>query len=901
MNRFIKNDYIINIIVIVTYIISLKIGMFFAIPPGNVTPIFPPAGVAMAALLLRGYKLLIGVWLGSFLGNILISTSYDNTSIFFLSASIACGSTLQALFGSFIVKRVTKTNNPFSKPINVILFIVLGAFFACILGSVWGVGSMYLVGIIASNKIVYTWFTWYLGDAMGVITIVPFIMVWQIKAIINFNTKTFLEIFGLAFITVIGGLFFFKSSYPLYFLFIIFQMVASLRFMQYGAAVFSVLISSLLMYASLTSLPIFNYFSLNEKLLILQSFIGVTSTTMMVLATLVFQQKKAQLEIIELAEQKRIESLINQHMEFTNTVLNSLPGIFFMFDKEENILKWNDNFERVSGYEAMEIFGMNPSDFFIEKNIFKMAILEVFATGNSFFEAKFISKNGESILFYFTGVRVFIENKPCLIGIGIDISERKKAQEELLKSHKELMQAKKKAEVANKAKSEFLANMSHEIRTPMNAILGYTQILKRDKSIVPEVQDMIQSIYKSGEHLLGLINDILDISKIEAGKIKLLPESFDLHYMFDDLQKMFQVHIMNKSLSFELNISESLPKIIKADQSRLRQIFINLLSNAIKFTNEGSIKLSADIQGNKIYCTISDTGIGIPEDKLDMIFGTFEQTEIGMRASGGTGLGLTISKKLARLMKGDVTVESIIGKGSSFIVSFEFEEGDESVVRQINHKNRILKLKDNQGEKRVLVVDDNALNRDVVIKLLHLIGFSTREAENGKQAVEIFQDWEPHVVLMDIVMPVMDGVEATQKIRGLKTGRTACIIGLSASTFYNSHEKILEQGANTFMKKPFKENELLETIKYYTGIEYVYEGYMESIEEVEVTNNYEINLTALPNDIKDKLSQAAINGDLDILEALVKEVEKFDEQVAKSLKKLIADFNLSKIQEIFVI
>jgi len=433
----------------------------------------------------------------------------------------------------------------------------------------------------------------------------------------------------------------------------------------------------------------------------------------------------------------------------------------------------------------------------------------------------------------------------------------------------------------------------------MNAILGHAQIMQRDAGL-PDVQrKSVTSINKSGEHLLALINDILDMSKIEAGKTRILPVSFLLHSLLQELADMFRMRIQDKGLSLEVEIDPGLPDLVLADENRVRQVLINLLGNAAKFTDEGGIVLAARLREGLARITVSDTGCGIAEDRQDQVFQAFEQTDDGIRTIEGTGLGLAISRQMARLMGGDVTAESVLGKGSSFHFTFAFAEGREESLEVRTERRKVRRLRAEHRGTRVLVVDDKPENREVAGLLLKDIGFALREATNGEEAVALTREWSPRVVLMDVVMPVMGGAEATERIKAAEWGRDTVIIAISASALDDEREYIMNHGVDGFIRKPFKEAELLEAIRHHAGVEYEYDD--EESEETGLIDTPSPDaVSALPESLRRRLKEASVLGHLGQLRELAPEIAKTDEQVAKYLKQLVDEFELDEIRELFV-
>ncbi len=462
------------------------------------------------------------------------------------------------------------------------------------------------------------------------------------------------------------------------------------------------------------------------------------------------------------------------------------------------------------------------------------------------------------------------------------------------------------ADSANRAKSTFLASMSHEIRTPLNAILGYSQLMARDGAMSAEAKHNLKIINRSGEHLLALINDVLELSQIEAGRTSLNPVTFDLQGMLQDLEAMFRLRAKQKGLAFSVVRAEAVPNFVVAAEGKVRQVLMNLLGNAVKFTREGGVtlRMSATRTGERLHVTasIEDTGAGIAAEEMGQLFQRFSQTESGRQAQSGTGLGLAISREHARLMGGDIRVTSSPGQGSVFRFEFPADEGYPAACSASVSARRVLGIRSTSAPPRVLVVDDQEANRGWLHGLLGAIGFEVREATDGWEAVQTWRSWKPALVLMDVRMPRMDGREATRLIRSEPGGEEVAIIALTASVFREDRQDVIRSGADDLIGKPVREAELLQKIAARLGIEYLYADDGPSPERDAVASPAESlgveALATLPAKTLRAMREATSSADIDRLHALIAEVETVAAPTARVLRSLAEAFDYEGIQRV---
>ncbi|MBW4451491.1 MAG: PAS domain S-box protein [Nostoc indistinguendum CM1-VF10] len=541
------------------------------------------------------------------------------------------------------------------------------------------------------------------------------------------------------------------------------------------------------------------------------------------------------------------------------------------------------------------------------------------------------------------------------------------------------------ADAANRAKSEFLANMSHELRTPLNAILGFTQVMSHDHALSTEHQQNLAIINRAGEHLLNLINDILEMSKIEAGRITLNLNSFDLIRLLENLEEMLRFRATSKGLELVFEYTSHLPQYVQADESKLRQVLLNLLGNAIKFTDTGTVMLRVGIghgeeageeavterlalslvplaygtlrergsnlrvasprvrsrsgAGSKgeefsslspapcpsasfqcpmhnaqsLIFEVTDTGRGIAPQEIDLLFEAFGQTETGRKSQQGTGLGLAISRKYVQLMGGDISVISTVGEGSKFAFDIQIGIAAASEIQIKQIRRQVISLAPAQSEYRILAVDDSTDSRLVLVKILTSIGFTVQEAANGTEAIALWQTWQPHLILMDMRMPIMDGYEATKIIKAREDtsiqNRKTTIIALTANAFEEQREAMIKAGCDDYINKPFREEQLLEKLSEYLGVQYIYQEESYQIadarqQETESTLKLADLVSLLsemsPEWVKQVYTAAAQCSD-DLILELIEQIPSENVVLRNFINNLAYDFQFEKIMELMSI
>ncbi len=624
----------------------------------------------------------------------------------------------------------------------------------------------------------------------------------------------------------------------------------------------------------------------------------------------------------DITDQKRAEEIV---LLLKNAIETVKIGIMIT-DIQRKIIYTNLAEASMHGYMVEELIGEDVRIFSSEDHWQEIEFTRLEKNWQR--ESLNVRKDGTTFPVHSisTPVRNEVGEPIGIITVSKDITERRRSEEEL-------RHAKEAAEAANRAKSEFLANMSHELRTPLNAILGYAQIFSRDQSLTEKQSEGVDIIRRSGAHLLTMINDILDLSKIEAQKLELEPTEFYFPGFLHSMADMVRIRANNEGIAFTSNIAQDIPETIYADEKRLRQILLNLLSNAIKFTKEGGISLRVyeldefnELENSKTQKTlrfeVEDTGVGIPSEHLEKIFQPFQQVSEKQFRSEGTGLGLAISQKLLRAMGSKLHVKSTPGKGSLFWLDLDVSIGQNVPMGARESFRRIIGFK---GDVRtILIVDDKEENRNVLKGMLLPLGFDILEAVNGREAIETTQNSHPDLIFMDLIMPEMDGFEATKRIRneelrpvlgdvegmknedrrqkaedGITKHETQVpIIAVSASAFTRTLQESLHAGCHDFLAKPFAQEDLLEMLRTYLKLEWLYAGE----EDRRDSQHAEEPIIPPPQDVLLELYKLARIGDIFTLQNRIEEFDTLDPSYSPFMTKaryLAKELKLLEIQQFF--
>lgn len=589
------------------------------------------------------------------------------------------------------------------------------------------------------------------------------------------------------------------------------------------------------------------------------------------------------------------------------TILDEMPILVEALDAKGRVVFWNKACEKVTGYTKQDIIGKSDS-FEILYPDDKQRV-EVFNKNkkNTNFknsELNLTTKSGEKKIIAWSTISESIPISDWSSwAVGVDITLRNKKEKVLLSTMEE-------TDRSNDAKTSFLANMSHELRTPLNTILGFSKMILKSEESSAKTIERVKIISKSGDYLLGMLNDILDLSKIEAGYMELNSETFDLNGILTDIVEMFSLRARHKDLELSLDIDPEATVYIKTDLGKLRQILANLISNAIKFTRKGGVSVYAhtiptvtDSSQFDLLLEVRDTGIGIDPEHINNIFEPFYQASQSQDGLRGTGLGLAITKKFIEVLDGTITIDTKPGVGSVFKIYIPIELGNETESTLDKDNLEVTRLKPGQEEQRVLVAEDNFANRLLLSTILKNAGFKVKAAVDGKEAITIFKTWKPQFIWMDYRMPVMNGEEATKLIRSSKEGRNTKIIALTANVYDDRRKSLMEAGCNEVIHKPFTNSEVFEVMRNHLGVRYDYQKKINSKTESSKGadmdfSSYSKLMNSLPKKIHARLMTSAKSLNIEETSIIIDQIEEIQPELSKLLRSKLDDLDFTTIQRL---
>jgi PAS domain S-box-containing protein len=801
-----------NLGIVLVYLLISLIGEFLAISPGNITPVWIPSGVILAAVLMRGRKILPGIFLGAFFGNIcpyFDFENYSNLSTSFFSGSFnGLGDVLAAYIGAHFILKITKTITPFQKEVHVASFIFFGTIVTGFISALFGVSGLSLSGLIPFKDFTSTFSTCWVGNATGVILFSPLILTWKKwKSWDWYHHKILIELFiiGLLLFLVLGlslNLANFQSHFHLPLVIIIpILLWATFRFPFHITQLLTLISMIFILISSIKGYGPYSGEKLSISLIELQFFFFTVSTTILTLQAHQNDRFKMQESLLESEKYNRI-------------LFEESPVGLALCDMEGNLTDVNPEYAKILGRgieetKRLAYWDITPESYADQEKSQLKSLEETGQYGP--YEKDYIHKNKHLIPVRLQGKILKINGQDYIWSSVENISEKKIYEQKLEKS-------KLSAEKANLAKSEFLSSMSHELRTPLNAIIGQTQFLKmKEDDLTPRQLNSVNEIKNGGEILLYLISDILDLAQVEAGRLIIKKEDIHLNSLLEECRELIDSLLKEKSVTLSFDKMKS--TYVYCDAIRLKQIIINFLSNAAKYNvRNGLINISLSHPNDDITrITVADTGIGLTPKQISQLFQPFERLGREREDIEGTGIGLALSKELAELMGGSVGVSAQKDKGSQFWVNVKSsKDGFSQSEDPLDSINLPGNNKDNERLKiKLLYIEDNLANLNLFKQLFslyeeHYIVHATADPIRG---LEIADEELPDIILIDIKMPVMDGFEVLRSLKRNPRTQPIPTLAVSANALPLDIEKALKAGFNEYITKPFNFKTLLKKVE----------------------------------------------------------------------------------------
>jgi PAS domain S-box-containing protein len=614
----------------------------------------------------------------------------------------------------------------------------------------------------------------------------------------------------------------------------------------------------------------------------------------------------------DISERKAADEALKQLLlEYRAILDNASLGI--IFTRDGAFVHCNERFGEMFGWRSHELIGLPTSIFYRSQDDYRALsrIADPILSAGKRLDVEWEMRRRDGGTFWCRMLAKAIDPADYRKGavfITEDITERKATRDALLAAHEELLQAHDELEqrvrertaelvAASRAKSDFLSKMSHELRSPLNVILGFSRLLAHEPGLSGEARNDIETIVRSGEHLHALINEVLDISMIEAGRVTLNERVFDLRALLDEVENMFRMTAQKKGLRLSVAAAPELPRMVRADPVKLRQVLINLMGNAVKFTADGSVSLRAgrlaDAGGmGRLAFEVEDTGSGIEPAELRQLGELFVQAQAGRQSGEGTGLGLAICRNFVQLMGGELRIESRIGEGTAVRFEIALREGGAGDGGDGWPNRSVLGLAPGQPAYRILVAEDRPDARRMLVRQLRRLGFEVDEAGDGEQAVAAWRSRQPHLIFMDMRMPVMDGCEATRRIKAAPDAGRTRIVALTASSFEEERVRVMACGCDGHLSKPYREQDMYRMLQQMLGAQFVF---AEAAGAAPAALPDRARLAALPAASLQALREALTEMDVDAIERAIEAVRGRDAGLAEALAAQAAEFQYDRI------
>lgn len=818
---------------------AVKLGLLMGIVHGNVSPVWPATGIGIAAIMVMGFRVWPGVALGYFLAILDTGVGYAVTG------GEALAATLEAVIAARLVNRALDLNDLFGSVRNVLAYCLFAGLVATAVSATVGVGSLSLGGIVPWDGFAYHWGTWWLGDMMGALIVTPFLLTWAGVSRVRIDARLVPQViwvFGLLIVT--AGIAFWGplvsatgvTDYPLAFLTLPIVVWAAMLFGECGSTAAVLIVSVMAIAGTAKGLGPFFRGSVNESLLLLQTYLGVVSVTSLILRSVISQRDRAELKIREardeldqrvmerttelmqtneqlkreITERDRIEQALRESEQLLKNILSASPvGIGYV---KERKLGWaNDAMRKMFGFTSeADYLGKDASILYSSEEEFQRAgkiIYQGLKAGRQPETDAAFRRKDHTVFYGHVTLSPFDPSSPMKAAIAAvsDITARKRSEEEL-------RSAKEAAETERRAKGEFLVKMSHEIRTPVTAIIGITELFL-NTDLTAEQREYLHDVKMAGESLLTVVNEILDFARMEAGKLAIAAEHFNVRECVEECLSIASVGAHKKGLEIAGYVHPAIPEMVVGDPRRIRQILLNLVGNAVKFTESGEITVRVEPQPNPpgkicLGFTVSDAGIGIPADRIPSIFEEFEQVDESAWASErGTGLGLAICSRLVRMMGGEISVESELNVGSSFSFMICVEESDR--FPEPHHADD---LKDHRGSN-VLIADGNHTSRLYLHDTLAKWGLNPTSVQNGQEAAEMIDRASERgkqfdLVIVDPWTSGLVGLQAAQHFTHHTALMATPIVVAGARNRRGMAGQVSELNRPIWLSKPFRLAEL---------------------------------------------------------------------------------------------